>query len=67
MATIIEVQNEKIEHLTEYAEMLVKYSHKLAKCLKAIDELSEERYMESYIQRKHKPEDEECDEYYRYM
>ena len=67
MATIIEVQNKKIEHLTDYAEVLVKYSHKLKECLEAIDELSEERYMDSYVQRKHsKMRDPECEEYARY-
>ena len=64
MATIIEVQNAKIEHLMDYAEKLIKYSHKMKECLEAIDELSENRYMEQYGQRKHKIK--ECDEYSRY-
>ena len=66
MTTIIEVQNEKIEHLTEYAEKLVKYSNKLLDCLEAIDELSEARYMEQYAERKHKIKDRHCEEYSRY-
>lgn len=67
MATIVEIQNKKIECLSEYAEKLVKYSHKILECLEDIDDLSEERYLESYAKRKHdKMKDRDCDEYIRY-
>ena len=37
MATIIEVQDSKIEHLSEYAEKVMKYGKKLMECLDEID------------------------------
>ena len=36
MATIIEVQDQKIEHLSEYAEKVLKYGGKLMQCLEEI-------------------------------
>lgn len=36
MATIIEVQDSKIEHLTEYAEKVAKYGKKLVECLEEV-------------------------------
>ena len=64
--TIIEVQNEKIESLKEYAKMICKHGRKLLECLEEIDELSEDRYMEAYGQRRKKMHDKECEEYERY-
>jgi hypothetical protein len=37
MATIIEVQDSKIEHLSEYADKVMKYGKKLMECLDEID------------------------------
>lgn len=46
MATIIEIQDSKIEHLSEYAEKVVKYGKHLLECL---DEVREgEQYSERY-------------------
>lgn len=45
MATIIEVQDSKIEHLTEYAEKVAKYGKKMMECL---EEVSKEQYNDRY-------------------
>lgn len=46
MATIIEIQESKLEHLSECAEKVLKYSGKLMQCL---EEVSEGKgYMEKY-------------------
>lgn len=46
MATIIEVQEGKIEHLTEFAEKIVKYGNQLLECIEAMGE--KEHYAERY-------------------
>lgn len=46
MATIIEVQDSKIEHLSEYVEKVMKYGKKLMECLDEID--SKGGYSERY-------------------
>ena len=48
MATIIEIQENKIEHLSECAEKVVKYGKQLLECL---DEVSGEKYNERYGKR----------------
>lgn len=45
MATIIEVQESKIDHLSEYAEKVVKYGKQLLEC---VEDLSGEKYAERY-------------------
>lgn len=45
MATIIEVQESKIDHISDYAEKVVKYGKQLLEC---IDDLSGEKYAERY-------------------
>jgi hypothetical protein len=45
MATIIEIQESKIDHLSEYAEKVVKYGKQLLEC---IEDLSGEKYAERY-------------------
>ena len=45
MATIIEIQEGKLEHLSEYAEKVVKYGKQLLECL---EEVGTERYSERY-------------------
>ena len=45
MATIIEVQEGKIDHISEYAEKVVKYGKQLLEC---IEDLSGEKYAERY-------------------
>lgn len=37
MATIIEIQDSKFEHLSEYADKVAKYGKKLVECLSEID------------------------------
>ena len=68
MATIIEVQDQKIEHLSEYAEKVLKYGGKLMQCLEEISSKStygerrmdkyRDGYMERYGMRKHYDDDE---------
>lgn len=38
MATIIEVQDSKVEHLSEYAEKVMKYGKKMMECLEDLSE-----------------------------
>lgn len=45
MATIIEIQESKMDHLAEYAEKVVKYGKQLLEC---IDSISGEKYDERY-------------------
>ena len=45
MAAIIEVQECKVAHLSEYAEKVVKYGKQLLEC---IEDLSGEKYAERY-------------------
>lgn len=65
MATIIEVQEGKIDHISEYAEKVVKYGKQLLEC---IEDISGEKYAERYGRRsgyRHDP-DWERKEYPRY-
>lgn len=76
MATIIEVQDQKIEHLSEYAEKVLKYGGKLMQCLEEISSKSNysersnrmdkyrDGYMERYGMRKHYGDDDEFVRYY---
>ena len=45
MATIIEIQDSKFEHLSEYAEKVAKYGKKLMECL---EEVGEGQYGDRY-------------------
>lgn len=45
MATIIEIQEDKLKNLSEFAEKIVKYGKQLAECL---EETTEEHYAERY-------------------
>jgi Asp-tRNA(Asn)/Glu-tRNA(Gln) amidotransferase C subunit len=38
MATIIEIEDKKVEHLSEYAEKVMKYGKKMMECLEEIEE-----------------------------
>lgn len=78
MATIIEVQDQKIEHLSEYAEKVLKYGGKLMQCLEELTSKSDysersgrkymdkyrDGYMERYGMRKHYDDDDEFVRYY---
>ena len=48
MAPIIEVQDSKIDHLSEYAEKVVKYGKHLLECLDEMSESHGEHYAERY-------------------
>ena len=68
MATIIEIQESKIDHLSDYAEKVVKYGKHLLECL---EEVSGEKYAERYGKGRrsgfrHDPEYERDREYPRY-
>ena len=61
MATIIEVQDQKIEHLSEYAEKVLHYGGKLMQCLEDISSKHEyaersgrkhvSKYRDGYMER----------------
>lgn len=48
MATIIEVQESKLDHISEYAEKVVKYGKHLLECLEEVSEGGSEHYAERY-------------------
>lgn len=68
MATIVEIQNEKIEHLSDYAEKVMKYGKKLMECIEEIDSRGSyserSRYGNRYGSRMSRYEDEEYPRYY---
>ena len=72
MATIIEVRNDKIEHLSECVEKILKYGGKMMHCLEEMQDESEyaERSSRKYDEKhkekrkKHYDEDEEFMRYY---
>lgn len=65
MATIIEIQESKFEHLSDCAEEIVKHGKKLLHCLQELETKSEEQYMEKYGRRKKgRDYDEEYPRYY---
>lgn len=67
MATIVEVENSKIEVLSEYLEKMLKYGGKAMSCLERLKEESEEDEDEhKKIRRKRSMKDYDDDEYLRY-
>lgn len=52
MATIIEIQESKFEHLSDCAEQIVKHGKKLMHCLSELESKSGEHYMERYGKRR---------------
>ena len=75
MATIVEVQEQKIEHLSEYAEKVLKYGGKLMQCLEELTsksdymERSGHKYMDKYKdersgRKKYYDDDDEFVRYY---
>ena len=65
MATIIEIQESKLEHLSDCAEQIVKHGKKLLSCLSELETKSDEHYMEIYGKRKKMREPEYDEEDYR--
>lgn len=66
MATIVEIENSKIEDLSEYLEKVLKYGGRAMSCLEHLKEEMEEQdtYKRSKPRRATKDKDEE--EYLRY-
>ena len=52
MATIIEIQESKFEHLSDCAEQIVQHGKKLMHCLSELESKSGEHYMERYGKRR---------------
>lgn len=52
MATIIEIQESKFEHLSDCAEQIIKHGKKLMQCLSELESKSGDRYMERYGKRR---------------
>lgn len=48
MATIIEIQDSKMQHLTDYAEKVLKYGGKLMQCIEELENGSKSKYNEYY-------------------
>lgn len=48
MATIIEIQDSKMQHLTDYAEKVLKYGGKLMQCIEELESSSKSKYNEYY-------------------
>ena len=48
MATIIEIQDSKMQHLTDYAEKVLKYGGKLMQCIEELESGSKSKYNEYY-------------------
>lgn len=66
MATIIEIQNSKLESLSEYAEKIVKHGKKLMECLSELESRSGEHYAEHYGKRRRRGYEDDDEEYQRY-
>lgn len=70
MAMIIEIQESKLEHLSECAEQIVKHGKKLVHCLSELEGRSGEHYMERYGKRRREgmrdPEYDDYEDYPRY-
>lgn len=49
MATIIEIQEGKMQHLTDYAEKVLKYGGKLMQCIEELENSSKSKYNEYYV------------------
>lgn len=66
MATIIEIQEGKLEHLSEYAEKVVKYGEQLLDCIKSLED--KDHYSERYGRRGYRdhdyPREKEYSRYY---
>lgn len=66
MATIIEIQESKFEHLSDCAEQIVKHGKKLLHCLAELESRSGEQYMEKYGRRKKGRDYDDEEDYPRY-
>ncbi len=67
MATIIEIQESKLDHLSDCAEQIVKHGKKLLSCLSELEsKSSDEHYMERYGKRKRMRDRDEEEDYPRY-
>lgn len=69
MAAIVEIENSKIEDLSEYLEKVLKYSGRAMSCLQHLmEEMEEMKEEEPYKKSKYKKSvrDKDDDEYLRY-
>ena len=64
MATIIEVQDTKLDNLSEYVEKMINYGGKVMRC---IEEMQSKDYNEKYGRRRHPREEYRDPDYNRYF
>lgn len=64
MATIVEIENSKLEDLSEYVEKMLKYGGKIMHCLEELKEEQEELHEKPRKRKSIKDHDD--DEYLRY-
>lgn len=64
MATIIEVQDTKLDNLSEYVEKMINYGGKVMRC---IEEMQSKDYNEKYGRRRYPREEYRGPDYNRYF
>lgn len=64
MATIIEVQDTKLDNLSEYVEKMLNYGGKVMRC---IEEMQSKDYNEKYGRRRYPREEYRDSDYNRYF
>ena len=64
MATIIEVQDTKLDNLSEYVEKMISYGGKVMRC---IEEMQSKDYNEKYGRRRQPREEYRDPDYNRYF
>lgn len=64
MTTIVEIENSKLEDLSEYVEKMLKYGGKVMACIEHLKEEQEELHERS--RRKRSVKDHDDEEYLRY-
>ena len=68
MATIIEIQEDKMQHLSEYAEKVLKYGGKLMQCIEEMETKSKYNEYSGHERSKRREKDrwDDDDRYNRY-
>jgi hypothetical protein len=59
MATIIEIQEDKLQNLSEYAEKVLRYGGKLMQCLDDLEKKSKYNEYYGHDKKRHEPQSEE--------
>lgn len=67
MATIVEIENSKLEMLSEYIEKMLRYGGKAMSCIERMKEEEEEEEHEYRKSKKRSMRDKEEEEYSRYF